>query len=221
MNYTFSKAIDDGSEATFVGTGDTNILGPDKRFARGLSRFHTPHRFTFNGAWQLPIFRNRADAAGKILGGWTFSTVVKIAHGTPFTVIDTGVGDLNFDGFSENRPVVLDPSVLGRTISDPDRSTELLPRSAFRRATVNDFGGDIVGRNNVFGAGVRNVDFGLFKSFGTRKGQRLQARAELYNAFNRTQFAFPTPDLANANFGRLLGQQNGPRTMQLTLRYIF
>jgi outer membrane receptor protein involved in Fe transport len=221
MNYTFSKALDQGSEATFVGTGDSNILGPDKKFAKGYSRFHTPHRFTLNGTWQMPVFRNRDDLVGKLLGGWTLSTVVKLAHGTPFTVIDTGVGDLNFDGFSENRPVVLDPSVIGRTIDDVDHSTEQLPRSAFRRSTVDDFGGDIIGRNNIYGDGVRNVDFGLYKSFGITRGQRLQARLELYNAFNRTQFAYPTPDLANANFGRLLGQQNGPRTMQLTFRYIF
>jgi hypothetical protein len=221
MNYTFSKAIDQGSEATFVGTGDTNILGPDKRFARGLSRFHTPHRFTFNGSWQLPIFRSREDALGKALGGWTLAAVVKLAHGTPFTVIDTGVGDLNFDGFSENRPIVLDPSILGRTVNDPDRGPEQLPREAFRRATVADFGGHIVGRNTFYGDGVRNVDLGVYKSFGLARGHKLQTRLEVYNAFLRTQFSFPNPDLASVNFGRVLGQQNGPRTLQLTLRYIF
>jgi outer membrane receptor protein involved in Fe transport len=221
MNYTFSKAIDDGSEATFVGTGDTNILGPDKRFARGLSRFHTPHRFTLNGSWQLPIFRNQDDVVGKVFGGWTLAAVVKIAHGTPFTVIDSGVGDLNFDGFPENRPVVLDPSVLGRTVNDPDRAMEQLPRSAFRRATVRDFGRDIIGRNSLYGDGVRNLDLGFYKSFGLARNQKLQARLEVYNALYRTQFAFPNPDLASMNFGRVLTQQNGPRTVQLTLRYVF
>ena len=44
--YTFSKSTDTTSEATFVGAGDTNQNGPNKQFAKGLSRFHTPHRFT-------------------------------------------------------------------------------------------------------------------------------------------------------------------------------
>jgi hypothetical protein len=146
---------------------------------------------------------------------------VKMSHGTPFTVIDTGVGDLNFDGFSENRPVVVDPSVIGGTVDDPDTSTQQLPRSAFRRSTLADFGGAIVGRNSMYGDGVRNVDLGLYKTFKLVHGHSLQARVEAYNAFNRAQFAFPTPDLANANFGRLLTQQNTSRTVQFALRYMF
>jgi outer membrane receptor protein involved in Fe transport len=221
INYTFSKALDTGSEATFVGTGDSNILGPDKKFAKGLGRFHTPHRFTFNGTWQLPIFRGRTDTTGRILGGWSLSAVVKLSHGTPFTVIDTGVGDLNFDGFSENRPVLVDRSVLGRAVDDPDRGPQQLPREAFRRTTFADIGRDIVGRNTFFIDDVRNVDLGFYKTFGITHTHKLQTRLEAYNVFNRTQFGFPTVDLANANFGRVLSQQNGPRTMQLTFRYFF
>jgi hypothetical protein len=82
----------------------------------------TPHRFTFNGSWQLPFFKNRRDWMGQTIGGWQLSGVVKLAHGTPFTVIDTGTGDINYDGFSENRPVLLDPSILGSTIDNPDTS---------------------------------------------------------------------------------------------------
>ncbi len=62
MAYTWSKAIDTTSEATAVGTGDSNQLGPDLRnFARGLSRFDTRHRFTFYGTYQFPFFRGRKD----------------------------------------------------------------------------------------------------------------------------------------------------------------
>src|SRR5262249_30477337 len=110
--YTWSKAMDDTSEATFVGAGDNNQLGPDKNFARGLSRFHTPHRFTFTGSWQLPFFKSRSAWIAQTIGGWQLSGVVKIAHGTPFTVIDSGGGDINYDSFAENRPVILDPSIL-------------------------------------------------------------------------------------------------------------
>ena len=41
-----------------------------------------------------------------------------------------GIG--NVDGDRRDRPMVVDPSVLGRTIGHPDNSTQLLPRSAFR-----------------------------------------------------------------------------------------
>ena len=54
-SYTWSLTEDTTSEATSVGAGDSNILGPDDRFSRGYGRFHTPHRFTFNGSYRLPI----------------------------------------------------------------------------------------------------------------------------------------------------------------------
>jgi hypothetical protein len=219
--YTWSKAIDNTSEATFVGTGDTNALGPDKDFARGQSRFHTPHRFTFNGTWRIPLFRGRTDWVGDILGGWDLSAIIKLAHGTPFTVIDTGGGDINWDGFSENRPVILDPSILGRTIDDQVNSqTEQLPRDAFQRATPNDYE-RLVGRNTFYADGVRNVDASLTKYFGVFSDHRLMLRLTAFNLFNRRQWAFPNPDFASTNFGRITSQFNSPRTLQVEARYIF
>jgi hypothetical protein len=218
--YTWSKSIDDTSEATFVGAGDSNNLGPDKNFARGLSRFHTPHRFTFNGSWELPIFRGRRDWVGMAFGGWQLSGVIKLAHGTPFTVIDTGGGDINWDGFSENRPVILDPSILGRTIGNIGTDTDDLPRSAFARATPDDYN-RLVGRNTFYGDGVRNVDAGLSKNVYLPNDHRFMFRVEVYNVFNRRQWNFPNADFASANFGQITSQFNAPRSVQLQMRYIF
>jgi hypothetical protein len=220
VTYTWSKAIDDTSEATFVGAGDTNALGTDKNFARGLSRFHTPHRFTFNGTWKLPVFRDRTDLLGDILGGWQVSAIVKVSHGTPFTVTDTGGGDITWDGFSENRPVILDPTILGRTVGDITTATEDLPASAFRRSVPGDYD-LLVGRNTFYGDGVKNVDLGFVKSFGMPTADRLMLRLNVFNLLNRRQWSFPTSDFASANFGRITTQFNGTRTLQLEARYIF
>ena len=218
--YTWSKAIDDTSEATFLGAGDSNNLGPDKNFARGLSRFHTPHRFTFNGSWELPIFRGRRDWVGMAFGGWQLSGVIKLSHGTPFTVIDTGGGDVNWDGFSENRPVILDPSILGTTIGNIGTAEQDLPRSAFARATPDDYN-RLVGRNTFYGDGVRNVDAGLTKNVYLPNQHRVMFRVEVYNLFNRRQWSFPNADFASATFGRITSQFNAPRSVQLQMRYIF
>lgn len=219
--YTWSKAIDNTSEATFVGTGDTNALGPDKDFARGLSRFHTPHRFALNGTWRLPIFNGRNDWVGDVLGGWQLNAVVKIAHGTPFTVIDTGGGDITWDAFNENRPVILDPSILGRTINDIDGSTSQLPASAFRRATPDGDYDDLVGRNTFYKDGIRNVDVGVVKYFGMPMQDRLMLRLNVFNVFNRREWNFPSNDFAATTFGRITTQFNSPRTLQVEARYIF
>jgi plastocyanin len=219
--YTFSKAIDTTSEATFVGAGDSNQTGNDARSARALSRFHTPHRFTFFGTYRTPWFSNDRGLAGQVLGGWQFSTVVKLAKGTPFTVVTTGV-DLNLDGFSESRPILLDPSVLGRSVADPATATISLPSSAFRQLTIADRGAPILGRNTFFGDGVRNVDFGIFKNFPMPwEGHRLTLRADMFNAFNHVQYGIPSALITNTNFGAITGlaTQYAPRSIQVSLRY--
>ena len=219
--YTFSKAIDTTSEATFVGAGDSNQTGNDVRAARALSRFHTPHRFTFFGTYRTPWFSGDRGLAGQILGGWQFSTVVKLAKGTPFTVVTTAV-DLNLDAFAESRPILLDPSVLGRSINNPASATTDLPSAAFRQLTILDSGAALLGRNTFFGDGVKSIDFGIFKNFPMPwESHRLTVRADLFNAFNHVQYGFPTTDITNANFGRILGTATSysPRTIQFSLRY--
>ena len=220
-SYTWSLAEDTTSEATAVGAGDSNQLGPDSRYARGYGRFHTPHRFAFTSSYRLPFLRDRRDLIGVVLGGWTASTTVRIAHGTPFTVSDT-IRDLNFDGFSEGRPILLDPSILGRTIADPATSTSILSPSKFRSAQFGELD-DIIGRNTFFGDGIRTVDLALIKSFPVVRAHTFTVRLEAYNAFNRVMYGFPVADLSNVNFGRVQSgaTQYQARVLQGGLQYKF
>lgn len=224
--YTFSKAIDTTSEATFVGAGDSNQTGNGTRDARGLSRFHTPHRFTFYGTYRTPWFRDQRGFLGQTLGGWQISTVVKLSKGTPFSVT-TAARDINFDSFSEFRPILLDPSVLGRGINHPANSRQSLPASAFRTLNVTDVGKTptLLGRNTFFGDGVKTVDFGFAKTFPMPwEGHKITLRADLFNAFNHVQYGFPVSlDIANLNFAAITGTatQYAPRSVQVSLRYQF
>ena len=224
--YTFSLSEDTTSEATFVGAGDSNQNGPNKQFSKGLSRFHTPHRFTLNGSWRMPFFQGRADLVGQLLGGWQLSGVMRMASGTPFSVVDTSPAlDADFDGFSESsRAVILDPSVVGAHVDDPDTATQILPRSAFRSLTVTDTYDNISPRNGFFTPGTKNVDLALAKSFRMPwQGQRVSVRIEAFNAFNTVKFGFPVNDITNPNFGRLISAATNyaPRTLQFVLRYIY
>jgi len=125
-NYTYSLSEDTTSEATFVGAGDSNQLGPTSAMPKGLSRFHTPHRFTLNGTYVVPFLKGNRSLLGSLLGGWQLSGVLRLASGTPFTVTQTGV-DLNFDGFAEARPVILD----NQSSATPS-TTPTSPRSSCR-----------------------------------------------------------------------------------------
>ncbi len=152
--------------------------------------------------------------------------VMKLVSGSPFTVTNGAGVDLNLDSFTETRAALNDPSVLGRSVSNPATSQSQLPRDAFRAATAVDYGCCLVGRNTFFAAGVRNFDIGIAKYFRMPfEGHRLMFRADLFNAFNRVQYGLPSSDITptNTNFGKILGTSvnYSPRTIQVVLRYTF
>lgn len=237
--YTWSKAIDTTSEASFVGAGDSNINGPDDDIARALSRFHTPHRFTFFGTYRLPFFNNDKGPLGQILGGWEISSVFKWIHGTPFTVSGAAF-DLNLDGFSETRPVLVDPSVLGSSLDNPETAQQILA-NAFRIPNSTSDITSLLGRNTFFIDGVKNVDFNITKRFRMPwEGHSLALRMDMFNAFNHVQFGFPntaytanvvvtTVPASNARprINPLLGSLTStatsyaPRNIQFSLKYSF
>ena len=225
MTYTYSKTIDNGSEATFVGTGDISSFSPNHAdYARGLSRYDTRHRATMNASYAIPFFRDRKGILGGVLGGWQVSTVVKLSSGTPFTVVDSGGLDIDFDGVADARPILLDSTINGRHLNDPRTSQAGLPYSAFRRATPSDRVEDLIGRNTFYTDGQHQVDFGLYKSIHAPLGNTVMLRAEMYNAFNRVQYGFPSNDFANAaNFGRITSTNGNylPRTYQFAVRLLY
>ncbi len=221
LNYTYSRYFDDNSEATFVGAGDTNGNGPKaKAYSWARSRFDSPHRVTVYGAYKLPFFANRKDIVGLLFGGWQIAPVFRYATGTPFSVFSTGI-DLDLDGFSESRPVLLDPSVLGRKIDNPATSQQRLPASAFRNAQPGDTIDLLVPRNAFRISDTKQLDLGIYKSFPLLRNDMLVVRLEGYNITNRAQFGFPGTNINLASFGVLSSQLNTPRVLQVGLRYVY
>ena len=224
MTYTFAKAIDEGSEATFVGTGDINIFPPNEKFKRGLSRMDQRHRFTFAGTYALPWLRNRHDVLGAVLGGWQVSGVVQLASGSPFTIVDSGALDVDFDGVSNLRPVVVDPKYRGGiTVSDPNNSTGKAPKSAFRHPAYGDTLNDLIGRNTYYTDGFKQVDLGLYKTFEIVRGYALMFRVDAFNVFNQTTWGYPDNNFNSSTFMRLAGTSANyaPRVLQAGFRFIY
>ena len=132
--------------------------------------------------------------------------------------------DLNFDGFSESRPVLLDPSVLGASVNHPETSRAELPRTAFRTLTTADFNTPILGRNTFFLDGTKTIDFGLTKVFSMPwEGHKLTVRADMFNVLNHVQYGFPSSLITNTNFGAItsIATLYQPRNIQASLRYQF
>jgi outer membrane receptor protein involved in Fe transport len=260
-SYTWSKNIDTGSEATSVGSGDINAAVSETQgmaSLRGNSRLAQPQRFVVSFVYEIPLYRDQrgpdslgflAPVVGRVLGGWRVSGNTIFASGNPFTVM---LGyDLNGDGIGGDRPDLLDPSILGRSISngrqDPatglQYAQEALPISAFAPTAAQaaakawpwypgtGYVGSL-GRNTFWLCGQNNWDLAFSKDvrlYGER--HHLQFRAEMYNFTNRVQFGMPAYTSVvdtgvpgyrlQPNLGKITSQANSPRNMMMMLKYVF
>ncbi|MEZ5366562.1 MAG: hypothetical protein R2748_30545 [Bryobacterales bacterium] len=225
-SYWFSKAIDTGSNYT------NTASGPDARDAvsqtefdsmrdiKALSNFDQPHAFLTQASYEL-LEPSRGGALGKLFGGWTLSTVFLLKTGTPFSV-DSGAdgpGFGNVDGSRYDRPNVLDTSVLGRTIGDPDNSERLLPRTAFAYIDAPAQLAGTLGRNTFRKGKIANVNASIARTFALGGETRLSFRAESINFFNTPQFAEPTKSLTSPSFGQINNTLNDGRAFRFTLRF--
>jgi hypothetical protein len=227
-SYWFSKAIDLGSSYTNTAYyTDSQISRSQSEFdqfrdMKGLSDFDQPHAFLVRSAYALPVLSARSSWLRGIFGGWTFSSVVLFKQGTPFTVASgsDAPGFGNVDANGGDRPNLLDTSVLGHTVSYPDSSRELLPRSAFGFIHPTDPAGSL-GRNVFRKGGIRNVNGSLSKYWSLSAEKQLMFRAESINFLNTPQFAEPGRELTNPNFGQITNTLNDGRTFQFVLQFSF
>ena len=67
---------------------------------------------------------------------------------------------------------------------------------------------------------MNNLDLALFKNVTLSKDVRLQFRLESFNAFNHTQFAAVSANLAASNFGVVTGARPA-RINQLGVKLLF
>src|SRR5262249_9470268 len=121
-------------------------------------------------------------------------------------------------GSTSDRPNLLDPAILGRTIGNPDTSRRLLPRAAFGFISPIEEGGNI-GRNVFRKGAIRNVNASLARVWALRHEARLTFRAESVNLFNTPQFAEPGYEVSNPNFGQITNTLNEGRTFRFTLQF--
>ena len=240
MTYTFGKALDTGAETTDQGVGDIGVFPlreGNRTYAKGYSRFDVRHRFTFAGSYALPWLRNRQDFLGAVLGGWTFSTLLRYASGTPFTIVDSGAPDILFLGttMKPNRPICVDASNCSGSVTSPSQSGQI-PITAFRRAQYGDTLDDFVSRNSYRADGSQSVDAGLYKTFDLPGSLAVMLRFDVFNVFNSARWWYPGNDFNTpATFGRLTqtayivtaspstapAPLSPPRTMQFGFRIMY
>jgi len=233
-SYTYSKALDEAS--AIRGTNASNDdFALENALCRacdyGPSSFNLPHRMVASVLYALPLgrgkqFLNKGGAASEILGGWNVSGILTMQSGS---AVDTGSWDSA--GFGNGNASSNRLNCLGVSpyVSNPNPNNYL---------NVADFANTVAipnsyaslgncGRNDLMGPRTTNLDFSALKDFRITESQKLQFRAELFNAPNHPEFAPPNAHWGiqsatpSASFGLIRSTTTIMRQIQFALKYVF
>jgi hypothetical protein len=216
--YTYSKSID--SASTFE-----EVLNPlNERANRSLSLFDARHRLVLSYVWEPPIPKFNG-AKGKLLNGWEVSGITSFQSGFPIRILSNNDQELmnSFDFNLPGKPDVVAPfQVLNPKTNNGfyfNTSSFALPVQANNSTPAQLFGN--APRAICCGPGINNFDFSFHKLTPINERFNTEFRAELFNAFNRTQFTNPDGNFSDgAYFGRVLHTRD-PRQIQFAVKLLF
>jgi hypothetical protein len=224
-SYTYSHALDDSSDplVTTTGNGNFPINSFDLRREKGNSGFDTRHRGVINFVYLFNVGRGKAHfsegVVGRVLEGWQLSGIAAFQTGLPYDIF--GIADTLHTNV-DDRATVIDFGAL-KTVP---ATGKFIPSTAvFTGENLAAFNPDNaaimpipfgvpsnVGRNHWYGPGINNWNLNLAKTTAITERINFQLRFEVYNVFNRTQFATPVNNIGLPNFGystSQVGQNDG------------
>jgi hypothetical protein len=228
-NYVYSRCMDNSSD---------QVLGAD---AGGGGEFHkTTYRadyarcdFDLTDAanvslvYDLPKAASLHGPVGKVINGWSFTTIFTERSGLPFSVLsgrDNSLTGAPLNDLADQiRPDANRPSGVNKV-------HEYFDTSAFTVNAIGTFGN--TQRNTLIGPGAADFDIGLIKQTPITERLGLQFRAEAFNVFNHSNFANPVNTVTAVNFGKITstvasGGASGtasvgdPRVLQFALKFSF
>ncbi|HWZ97014.1 MAG TPA: TonB-dependent receptor [Candidatus Dormibacteraeota bacterium] len=182
--YTWSHSLDEISEYRAA------ILDNafDKRADYGNSDFDTRHLFTLNFTYDIPKATWASSWwADRLVNGWQLSSIMNFHSGQPYDEVLSGLNLIGnpFSGVSHS----FDKTIPGVQWLNP---TAFCNPSAINKATgLTDPGctGSPVSRNKFFGPNFKDVDLSVIKNIPIKERFSLQLRADMFNLFNRNNFA--------------------------------
>ena len=157
-----------------------------------------------------------------IAGGWQLGGIINASSGSPFS-LHTGGDPLN---------------MMQNQIDFPDRIAGCNPyradfknnrmmylnQSCFVVAAVTPNGPRFgnLGRNQLYGPGLVNVDASVLKNIPIRENLKLQLRFEFFNILNHANFQSPNVNnTMGGNLGLINVTSTAPRQIQLGGKIIF
>jgi len=224
-SYTASKSMDNNSEGTNQDSASGSVPqnSNDLKAEWARSTFDVPQRFVFSGVYQLPYGHGRhfgntvAKPLDWILGGWQLSAIYSAQSGT-FVTAEMSCTDIEADpNVSCRANEVANPTL-------PKRQRTLarwFNTAAFAIPSTDTYGD--AARDTIQAPGGQNVDMGIHKYFrwGKEEAQRIQFRAEMFNAFNHVNFGIPNNVIDSGPAFGAITSSAAAREVQFALRFEF
>ena len=240
LNYTFSKSLDLSSSPengiNSTGASTSTYAGViintwNTSLQRAVSDYDTTQQVNLYAVYQLPFGRgmkygsNMNRILDAFVGGWEISGIYRQTSGLPFAPSDGSRWATNWEVSTGVEPIGAIPAVVstGKATGQPGPNLWANPAAAF--ASFREaFAGEAGMRNTLRGAGLFNIDSGVYKVFTMpwSEHQKLQFRWESYNLTNSVMFDPASASanlLSSATFGRLSRTLTQPRQMQFAMRY--
>jgi len=187
--FTYSKAINDLPEICCAQPFPQNSY--DIGAERGLADFDQKLRWVFSFDYELPFGGSRSHlnsrALDALFGGWHVGGIYTLASGFPFSPL-IGSDPSNTGSQGLLRPNQLRNGNLPRDQRSPNLWFDI---NAFAIPDPSTFVFGNAGRNTLIGPGQNVFDGSLRKVFAVTESQRIEFRAEFFNAFNHPNFAQP------------------------------
>jgi Carboxypeptidase regulatory-like domain/TonB dependent receptor len=239
-NYTYSKSL--ANSNGYYGISNINSSQYYQQDAYnwapewGPAGFDTRHAVSVTGEYDLPFGRGMKYGANSnvivngVLGGWKLSG-----------------SDVYYSGFPVTVSSPANYSNLVYAFSGAARPNQNLPLKVVNRSINAYYGTQVQGtscgpnQNNgtcvysqqpddAFGSlrpgtlrapSFQNIDMAVSKTFNLFHENQVDFRADIFNTFNIASYSQPDSGMTDLNFGQITGVVSNPRSVQLSLKYLF
>ena len=219
-SYTYSKTIDNASEAFSTNAGTVFDLAQnpfdDTKAERANSTYDFPNVVSLLWVYDLPFRRQQAGFLGRLLGGWEINGDYRYTSGQPWTVTqNAGQGlcdptDFTNGALDTCRPILNSPSApfdsVGQCMNATAGDCGLISLNTGNPIAMSQahwiinnvaaaqfFGSPFlgVGRNTERGQPISAVNMAVFKNTKVNERLTIQFQAQAFNLFNHQWLGIP------------------------------
>jgi hypothetical protein len=233
-SFTWSRALDNAGGHLDANDGDNsriNLANPIGE--RGPSGYNQPLNDSLSIVYDLPYGKGRTFGASapwamqEVLGGWQITAINSANSGLPVNIIYSPNSFQSVSTILNQRPNQLPGNAVlpkgQRTRTAGNQGLVALSTAQFSLPDPNHPYGN-AGRNSVRFDPFYQLDLGLHKNFPLYpEGVSFDFRAEAFNIFNQTNYAFPSSStFGSSTFGVVTAASTFPaRVLQFAGKIIF